>query len=150
MMPSRIEIQYRRIGPWEVPIAWTAAYRWPLYVHVSAEDGVFTQGHKTQGDWQQKIATAVTSERDRKYPDFAGSWSGRWSLSIALSLQRESQGRDVDNFAKPIVDAVADGLGFPDDSCFKTLFVHVISEHAGITGNDGPGVAICVAQDLTT
>ena len=47
------------------------------------------------------------------------------------------------------IDAVAEGLGFRDDSAFNTLFVHVISERAGSV-NDDPGVAIYVAQDLTT
>ena len=150
-MPGRMEIRHQRIGRWDVPVVFRPAYRWPLSVYVGNRDGVHTQGHRDEAQWKQKIADAVRAERDALDAPAPGApqspW-GNWSLSIALNLQPEAQGRDIDNLAKPIIDAVAEGLGFPDDSSFKTLFVHVISERAGSL-NDEPGVAIYVAQDFT-
>lgn len=105
-----------------------------------------------QAECKRKIIEAVKAERDSldaAVPSGPRTPRGHWSLSIALNLQPESQRRDIDNLAKPIIDAVAEGLGFPDDSAFKTLFAHVISERAGSV-NDDPGIAIYVAQDLTT
>ena len=150
-MPSRIEIRHHRIGRWDVPTVFRPTYRWPLSVYVSNADGVHPQGHRDEARWKRTVADAVRAERDAldaaAPPGPQSPW-GHWSLSLALNLQPAARGRDIDSLAKPIIDAVAEGLGFPDGSSFKTLFVHVISERAGSL-NDEPGVAIYVAQDLT-
>ena len=72
--------------------------------------------------WKERVETAVREKRgDDYWPDCE---VGSYALTLVFAVVNPS---DVDNLAKPVIDAVARGL-FPwrprDDSCFAPLLVH--------------------------
>ena len=90
-------------------------------------------------EWRIRIATAVKAKRNgRRWP--LCELGGHYAVSIGLALVESPQSRDVDNYIKPILDAIAVGLfcnedtdirsisrwggGKFDDSCFGTLLAH--------------------------
>ena len=72
--------------------------------------------------WKEEIESRVRAARgDEYWPDCE---SGSYAITLMFAVANPS---DVDNLAKPVIDAVARGL-FPfrpnDDSCFTRLLVH--------------------------
>ena len=109
-----------------------------------------------QQDWKVSVASGVKEMRG------AAAWnpSGNFAISLGLSFYLPSHGNqknlDVENFIKPVIDALAAGLfcdpdqdpqeiaewGF-DDSNFRTLLIHRLDD---ATRRDDEGVAISVSS----
>ena len=108
-------------------------------------------------EWRVRIASAVKASRGRRrWPPCESG--GRYVVSVALALVEGSQSRDLDNYIKPILDAVAVGLfcyedtdiasvarwggGDYDDYCFATLLAHRLPD----AKRGEAGVAISVSR----
>ena len=71
-------------------------------------------------DWKQTVASAVEDERG------GAQWSREHLYAVTLQFRfcrHENQKLDVDNYVKPVLDGLAEGLGV-DDSNFRTLLIH--------------------------
>lgn len=132
--------QTRNISGWEVPtVAFDSPVRDPLALLVLGEIvNEFTNRAARKRDWKVHVARAVREARD------AGPWDpgDEYAISLAFRFHPGFHGGprrslDVENFVKPVLDAVAADLfcdpdtepdAIPrwdyDDSNFSTLFVH--------------------------
>ena len=148
------------IGPWTVPTIELADAAVNLHQHVSGTiinsitDG--QRGRERQQIWKALVASHVKEARGTTL------WNpcDNFAISLGLSFHIRSHGNqkslDVENFIKPIIDALAAGLfckpeedpkdirhwGF-DDSNFRTLLIHRLDD---ATRGEDEGVAISVSS----
>ena len=148
----------RAIGGWDVPtIEFRESRRTSLCIPVIGYIvNSITERKDRLQDWKAQIASEVKAARG------IGAWDARdeYAITVAFSFNI-SGGRhgyrplDVENFLKPVVDALAAGLFCDewtdprainrwdyDDSNFNTLLVHRLAD-AGT--RRGEGVAVCVS-----
>ena len=135
----------------------------PLHVPVKCTIINSTGDGEKQKKWKRKVASAVKAKRERKpHP-----WSSdhRYAISIGFIFHPYNHGGkfnhrgqaelDVDNFVKPVIDAIAAGLFCPDstepqnikrwgydDSNFSTLLIHRLPD---ARTREGEGIAISVS-----
>ena len=156
----------RTIGDFTIPtLARGDAKRPSLTLSVSGKiinSVVDKQRQQQQQDWKVEIATAVKAERG------GDAWNSdaNFTISVGFRFNVNSgwhgyakggapQKLDVENFLKPVVDALAAGLFCDnetdprdisvwdyDDSNFNTLLIHRLPD---APRRDGEGVAICVS-----
>ena len=99
-----------------------------------------------QQAWKAQVASAVESERGNAV------WndSDAYAITLGLRFYPKSQDFDVDNYVKPILDALTKGLGLPwkgkrewdyDDSNFTTLLIHRLPD-AGSREAEGAAIAV--------
>lgn len=132
--------QTRNISGWEVPaVAFDSPARDPLALLVLGEIvNEFTNRAVRKRDWKVHVAQAVKEARGA-VPRDPGD---EYAISLAFRFHPGFHGGpkrtlDVENFVKPVLDAVAAGLFCDpdtepdaierweyDDSNFTTLFVH--------------------------
>ena len=157
----------RKIGEWTVPtIEFKDASCKPLHVPVKCTIINSTGDGEKQKKWKRKVASAVKAKRERKpHP-----WSSdhRYAISIGFIFHRSNHGGqvncrgqaelDVDNFVKPVVDAIAAGLFCPDstepqdierwgydDSNFNTLLIHRLPD-AQTPCDEGIAISVSAAK----
>ena len=160
MVSNSIGLTFKesRIGGWLVPtIEFSEPVRAPLRVAVSGviiNQIVEGARKEQQRSWKVQVASAVKSERG------AQAWSAHdeYAISLTMRFHMGSHGNmdlDVENFIKPVIDAIAAGLfcrnatdpnsiakwGY-DDSNFKTLLIHRLPNAARRADE---GVAVCVS-----
>ena len=104
-----------------------------------------------QQAWKAHVASAVESERGN------AAWNDGDAYAITLGLRFHPPTHrniipDLDNVIKPILDALAKGLGLPwkgghpwnyDDSNFTTLLIHRLPDAAS---REAEGAAIAVSS----
>ena len=99
-----------------------------------------------QQAWKAQVASAVESERGNAV------WNDgdAYAITLGLRFYPKAQDFDVDNYVKPILDALAKGLGLPwkgkrewdyDDSNFTTLLIHRLPD-AGSREAEGAAIAV--------
>ena len=148
-------LQQKTIGGWEVPVLeFTSPARAALRLPVT---GIIinsiTERKESLQDWKVKIASEVKTARETP-------WDSRndYAITLSLSFHPANHGNrdlDVENFVKPILDALAAGLFCDpqtdpkdikkwdyDDSNFNTLLIHRLP-NADV--RDKEGIAICVS-----
>ena len=156
MVNHELTFRERTIGGWTVPtVAFGSEPRPARSVLVQGTPKLDNQSNRQSGallEWQRTIAAKVKAGRGRY------RWNERreYAVSLILRLDRWREG-DLDNFAKPILDAVAGGLFCRaetdpltitnwrdfDDSGFRTLF---LSRLAAYRLGQPEGVAIYVSR----
>ena len=114
------------------------------------------RGRDRQQEWKVSVASGVKKVRG------AVAWNpfGNFAASLGFSFHFPSHGNqknlDVENFIKPVVDALAAGLFCDpgqdpreiaewryDDSNFRTLLIHRLDE---ATHSENEGVSISVSS----
>ena len=71
-------------------------------------------------DWKEKVARAVKAKRG------GAQWCSKHRYAVTLQFRfcrHPNQKLDVDNFVKPVLDGLRDGLCV-DDSRFRILLIH--------------------------
>ena len=156
---SGLTFKESRIEGWAVPtIEFSEPARAPLRVAVSGViinsivDGA--RNRERQQDWKVQVASEVKSARG------AQAWDARdeYAISLTMRFHLGSHGNrdlDVENFIKPVIDAIAAGLFCRnatdldsiakwdyDDSNFNTLLIHRLPDSAT---RGGEGIAVCVS-----
>lgn len=153
------------IAPWTVPtIQFDSPTDTPLRLSVigtiinSITDGPV--GKEKQQSWKVQVASAVKAKRGER------PWSPSASYAISLALcfcpenhGHRSRGLDVENFIKPILDAIAAGLLYDEetdlstvkkwnynDSNFNTLLIHRLAD---ATKRQDEGIAISVSSSAS-
>ena len=136
------DITYRigSIGDWHVPIVEFAGSKMNVSTLVPGTIGnsapTSPTGKKITRDWKPRVAAGVKAVRGD------GPWSEtlRYVISLGMTFNLKNhyyQKFDVENFVKPVLDAVAAGLFCDedkdpqdidlwnfDDSNFRTLLIH--------------------------
>ena len=149
------------VRDWQVPaVVFREPARDPLAVRVQGTiiNSITTSptGKTTQRNWKVRVASSVKLARgDRPWDPTC-----EYAVSLALRFQWPSrnhgtQALDVENFAKPVLDAIAAGLFCPantdpdaigrwdyDDSNFRTLLVHRMPDTSEA---DAEGIALVVS-----
>ncbi len=141
---DKLAFAWRAIGHWRIPVldfTFTGPVRDPLclpiYGIVANSIPTSPTGKDRLENWQVQVASEVKAARGPK------PWNAddSYVISLGLSFHLPSHGNqkklDVENFIKPIIDALAAGLfcspqTYPesipkfdyDDSNFRTLLVH--------------------------
>ena len=151
----------RGIGDMTIPALEFSDGAPSLSIHVTGKVINSIAEKPQQQAWKAEIASAVKAAR-------GGQWNSeaKFAISIGFRFNTDSgwhgygKGRtppkmDVENFAKPVVDALAAGLFCDDstdprriqqwdydDSNFVTLLIHRLPD---APTRQGEGVAICVS-----
>ena len=158
MTNQQLTFKDRKIGPWTVPTIQLEGAALSLQQHVSGTiinsitDG--QRGRDRQQEWKVSVASEVKRVRG------AAPWnpSGNFAVSLGFSFHLPSHGNqrnlDVENFIKPVIDALAAGLFCDpgqdpleiaewryDDSNFRTLLIHRLGD---ATRSEDEGVSISV------
>ena len=149
-------LRQQNIGDWTVPsLEFTNPARAALRLPVTGSIINSVAEREKLDAWKVKIASAVKAAR--KTPWYPGN---DYAITLSLSFHpanHGSQRSDVDNFVKPIIDALAAGLfcdpqtapnDIPhwnyDDSNFNTLLIHRLPD-ATARDKEGIAIAICAA-----
>ena len=140
--PEHLKLRNYTIGTWEVSTIGLPSADRCLSVFLSGTIvNSVTENHKALRDWKEQVMTCIKKRRGEE------AWDPRRRFAITLFLKfcpKNHGGHrklDVDNFAKPIIDAIAAGLFCGpdidpsrikdfnyDDSNFKTLLIHRLSD----------------------
>ena len=149
-------ISYQQIGTWTVPtIKLTDASR-SLQRHISGVVINSVPGGQTgqQQSWKVLVASGIKEMRGKE------PWNSddHYAVSLGFTFHPANHGNqplDVENFVKPVVDALAAGLFCPaelnpqdierwkyDDSNFNTLLIHRFKD---ADHREDEGVAIYVS-----
>ena len=150
----------RKIEEWTVPtIEFSRPSRRPLRVPVNRKIiNSTTENSNEQKKWKAQVAYAVKAKRGPQ------PWCERDKYAISLAMcfhpgnhgnRKQYKDLDVDNYVKPILDAIAGGLFCPNstelcnisswdcnDSNFNTLLIHRLSDARTPAGE---GIAISVS-----
>ena len=159
MTHHQFTLKDRKIGPWTVPTIELEGAALSLQQHVSGTiinsitDG--QRGRDRQQEWKVSVASEVKKVRG------AAAWnpSGNFAVSLGFSFHLPNHGNqknlDVENFIKPVIDALAAGPFCDpgqdpreiaewryDDSNFRTLLIHRLDD---ATRSENEGVSISVS-----
>ena len=135
-----LKFAYREIGGWQVPTFELVAAG-SKSVSVAVRDVIMNsvvapKDKDRLQDWKVKVASEVRASRGGR----AWSPGDEFAISVGFSFNGRNHGNrdlDVENFLKPVVDAIAAGLFCEeyldlknigrwdyDDSNFNTLLIH--------------------------
>ena len=154
---SGLILRQKNIGDWTVPsLEFTNPVRAALRLPVTGiiiNSVIDTERKASLDAWKVKIASEVKAARGT--PWYPGN---DYAITLSLSFHpanHRNQRSDVDNFVKPIIDALAAGLfcdpqtdpnNIPrwdyDDSNFNTLLIRRLPD---ATAPDKEGIAICAS-----
>ena len=157
MSNNGLELSQREIGRWAVPtIQFVSPARSLLCLPiVGTIVNSITEKKENLQAWKVEIASEVKSNRGTP------PWNpiNNYVITLALSFHGANHGYrdlDVENFVKPILDALAAGLFCGpetaprnishwnyDDSNFNTLLIHRLPD---ASNREQEGVAICVSS----
>ena len=155
----------RKIGKWDIPVIEFSHPTHPhLRVPVNGEiiNSVVHKGaKKKQRKWKVKVASKVKDKRGTQ------PWCERdkYAISLAMCFHPGNHGNrkrykdlDVDNYVKPILDAIAVGLFCPNstelcnisswdcnDSNFNTLLIHRLPD-AQTPCDEGIAISVSAAR----
>ena len=153
---SKLTLHQQAVNGWEIPtVEFADPTRNSLCLTIPGTIvNSITERKESLQTWKVEIASKVKEARG------ASLWipSSDYAITLALSFHPANHGYqplDVENFIKPILDALAAGLFCDpqtapsnishwnyDDSNFNTLLIHRLSDAAS---RDAEGVAICVS-----
>ena len=144
----------RTIGDFTIPTLDLGDERRSLCLHVSEKIANSGSSKPDLQSWKARIASEVKCKRGEQ------AWNRNAKFAISIDFRfnmanHRNQKLDLDNFVKPVIDAVAGGLfcdnetdleniekwKFPDHN-FYTLLIHRLTD---APRRDGEGVAICVS-----
>ena len=148
----------RTIGDFTIPTLARGDERRSLTLPVSGfiANSISTSrtGKARLDGWKVQVASEVKAARGGR----AWNSNAKFAVSIGFRFNAANHGSqplDVENFLKPVVDALAAGLFCDnatdprrislwnyDDSNFDTLLIHRLPD---APSRDGEGVAICVS-----
>ena len=157
---TKFAFRERTIGGLTIPTVERGDARRSLRLPVSGfiANSIYTSrtGKARLDEWKVQVASAVKAKRGRR----AWNSNAKFAVSIGFAFNAANHGSqplDVENFLKPVVDALAAGLfcdnatdprGISlwnyDDSNFDTLLIHRLPD---APRRDGEGVAICVSAN---
>lgn len=153
---ERLTLRNRTIGSWRVSTIElsSADHRFHVYVNGTIINSM-TENAIALRYWKEHVMSVVKEQRGE------ASWNPDRQFAVTLTLRfcpklhGGHQKLDVENFVKPIVDALAAGLFCApetdpaeikrfdyNDSNFNTLFIHRLPD---TTYRDQEGVAINVS-----
>ena len=152
---SDLILRQQNIGDWTVPsLEFTTPARAALRLPVTGSIiNSVTERKDSLQAWKVKIASEVKAARETPWNP-----GNDYAITLSLSFHLANHGNrplDVDNFVKPIIDALAAGL-FCDpqtdpndiprwnynDSNFNTLLIRRLPD---ATAPDKEGIAICAS-----
>ena len=152
-MPSNeLKFEERKVSGWSVPVAvYGGAVRSVRVLGTPILRNERTRASGALLEWQRKIAAEVKAGRGRI------RWSEHQQHAVSLSLRLDGGRGDLDNYSKPILDAVAGGLFCSnetdpltitdwrdfDDYNFRTILLHRLSD---VSWQKPEGVAIYVSR----
>ena len=160
MTNQQLTFRDRKIGPWTVPTIELEGATLSLQQHVSGTIiNSITDGQRGR-DRQQEWKVSVASEVKKVRRDAVWNPGGNFAVSLGFSFHLPSHGNqknlDVENFIKPVIDALAAGLFCDpgqdpreiaewryDDSSFRTLLIHRLDD---ATRSENEGVSISVSS----
>ena len=148
----------RTIGDFTIPTLDRGDEQRSLTLPVSGfiANSIYTSrtGKARLDGWKAEVMSAVKAKRGGR----AWNSNAKFAVSIGFRFNAANHGSqplDVENFLKPVVDALAAGLFCDnetdakdvriwnyDDSNFDTLLIHRLPD---APRRDGEGVAICVS-----
>ena len=152
---SEFEYRVESIGGWDVPVVEFAesVRKTCTFVRGTIVNSI-TENSAGQKDWKRRVASEVKAVRGY------GSWdsSSKYAVSLGMTFHPSNHGYrsdlDVENFIKPVLDAVAAGLFCAedldvstierwnfDDSNFRTLLIHRF-EDASNPGSEGVAIYV--------
>lgn len=152
---SDLMLRQQNIGDWTVPsLEFTTPARPALRLPVTGSIiNSVTERKDSLQAWKVKIASEVKAARETPWNP-----GNDYAITLSLSFHPANHGNrrtDVDNFVKPIIDALAAGLfcdpqtnpnNIPhwnyNDSNFNTLLIHRLPD---ATAPDKEGIAICAS-----
>ena len=152
---SDLILRQQNIGDWTVPsLEFTTPARAALRLPVTGTIiNSVTERKESLQAWKVKIASEVKAVRETPWNP-----GDDYAITLSFSFHPANHGNrrmDVDNFVKPIIDALAAGLfcdpqidpnNIPhwnyDDSNFNTLLIHRLPD---ATAPDKEGIAICAS-----
>lgn len=143
---KRLTLVNRKIGRWTMPVLEhpntpRPSLGIPIYGLIAHQSAANSEERQARlDDWKVKVASEIRSHRGiRRWPP-----TRSYAITLGLSFYLPNHGNRrtaVDNFVKPIVDAVAAGLFCPartkleriqpseyDDSNFNTLLFHRLAD----------------------
>ena len=152
---SDLILRQQNIGDWTVPsLEFTTPARAALRLPVTGTIiNSVTERKESLQAWKVKIASEVKAARETPWNP-----GNDYAITLFLSFHPANHGNrplDVENYIKPIIDALAAGLfcdpqtdpnDIPhwnyDDSNFNTLLIHRLPD---ATAPDKEGIAICAS-----
>ena len=161
MTSPNFAFRNQRIGDFAIPTIKRGDAKRTLHLPVSGfiANSVPTSrtGEARLDEWKIRVATAVKAARRGR----AWNPNDKFAVSIGFRFNAANHGNrkmDVENFLKPVVDALAAGLFCDDatdprrirrwdydDSNFDTLLIHRLPD---APTPQGEGVAICVSASV--
>ena len=152
---NRLAYRIVRIGNWDVPII-EFTYQTlsaTLWMRGTIINGI-TENTAGQKDWKRRVTSGVKAVRG------GGPWDPnlQYAVSLGMTFHRSNHGYrsdlDVDNFIKPVLDAMAAGLFCSDDtdpftierwnfddSNFRTLLIHRLPDAPNFS-SEGVGIHV--------
>ena len=152
-----LELRYCKIGRWTVPtldLGNTTTLSLCLNVHGLIVNSITERKDRLQG-WKVLVASEVKVARG------GNPWSphDQYAIAVGFSFNGQNHGYqalDVENFIKPVVDALAAGLFCDqatdlnrvgrwdyDDSNFNTLLIHRLED---ARRPEDEGIAISISS----
>ena len=156
--PKTLVFRQLEVGGWSVPtVSFAAVARPPIRLQVGGEIiNEFTDKTDKKREWKRRLASEVKLMRGNTPWDPCDNYA----ISLALKFCPGYHGGggqrwDVENFIKPIIDAIAAGLFCAaqtdpsminswnfDDSNFTTLLIHRLPDTAD---RDAEGTAMFIS-----
>lgn len=157
---KRLTLVNKKIGRWTVPVLEypntpRPSFGMPIYGLIAHQSAANNEERQERlDDWKVKVASEVRSHRGIR------RWVPTRSFAITLGLSfyppnHGNRRTEVDNFVKPVIDAVAAGLFCDartkldqiqlwdyDDSNFNTLLFHRLAD---VKQDKHEGVAVFVS-----
>ena len=150
---------HRTIGHWDVPVIELPDATHGLCLSIMGQIANSISTGQSAGEhlreWKKLVASQVKDSRGVE------KWNPNNSFAISLGLSfcpalHGNQALDVENFIKPIIDALAAGLFCEadtdpqdiqhwsyDDSNFSTLLIHRLPD---ADRPENEGIAVCVSS----
>lgn len=158
---------YRNIGRWKVQILELSgserqSLSLPIIGYIANSIPTSQTGKERLDDWKVLVASEIKAIRSER----AWNPESRYAISIGFSFNARSHGNrrrwdrqchlDVENFKKPVIDAIAAGLfcgeqtdlaRIPrwdyDDSNFDTLLIHRLPD---VINPKDEGIAVFISS----
>ena len=155
MSSHSLSFSYREIGRWSVPTVEFNSSLPLICLPVVGRIENSTPNNDAEREalqaWKVTVASTVKVTRG------ADPWNSRDDYAISLGISFHNRKKlDIDNYSKPILDALAAGLfcdpetdpkditrwSYPDSN-FKTLLIHRLRD---VDSREEEGIAICVSS----
>ena len=162
-----LKFGYRKIGQWTVPTLELSgserqSLSLPIMGYIANSIHTSQTGKERLNDWKVLVASEIKAVRSKS----AWNPESQYAISIGFSFNARNHGNrrrrdgqchlDVENFKKPVIDAIAAGLfcgeqtnlaRIPrwdyDDSNFDTLLIHRLPD---VINPKDEGIAVFISS----